>query len=192
MKQSILFIDRDGTIIEETKDKQIDTLNKLSFLPDVLYYLRKLKNETNFLFVMVTNQDGLGTDSFPEKYFFPIHRLILRILKSEQIIFDDIHIDTHFEWENHPNRKPNMGMLHQYMKGNHDLENSYVIGDRVSDIVLANNLGSKSIYLHPRDSSQANFTAKNWGEIYEFLIRQTRSHGIPQSINNNERLKKTN
>jgi len=150
----ILFIDRDGTIIQETDDEKIETIEKLDFLPEALFYLKKIREETNFLFVMVTNQDGLGTDAFPDHEFWPVHNFIMRLLESEGIHFDAIHIDEHFEKDNHPNRKPGTGMLTEYMNGEYDLENSYVIGDRATYVQLANNLGCKSISLSSAYSDQ--------------------------------------
>jgi imidazoleglycerol-phosphate dehydratase/histidinol-phosphatase len=171
----ILFIDRDGTIIEETEDEKIDTIDKLNFLPEVLYYLRKIREETNYLFVMVTNQDGLGTPVFPDHQFWPVHRFIMRLLDSEGIPFHKVHIDEHFEHENHPNRKPGTGMLREYMQGNYDLGGSYVIGDRASDVQLAQNLGCKSIYLtsaYSDAATQADFKPTGWKEIYDFLTKK--------------------
>ncbi|MEQ9468214.1 MAG: histidinol-phosphatase [Ekhidna sp.] len=171
--QPILFIDRDGTIIQETDDEKIETIEKLDFLPEALYYLKKIKEETNFLFVMVTNQDGLGTVAFPEHEFWPVQNFIMRLLESEGIHFDAVHIDEHYERDNHPNRKPGTGMLTKYMKGDYDLENSYVIGDRATDVQLARNLGCKAIYLTSAYSdaeTQAELKPKNWKEIYEFLV----------------------
>lgn len=172
--QPILFIDRDGTIIQETDDEKIETIEKLDFLPEALYYLKKIKEEANFLFVMVTNQDGLGTEVFPDQEFWPVHNFIMRLLESEGIHFDAVHIDEHFEKENHPNRKPGTGMLKDYLNGKFDIANSYVIGDRATDVQLAKNLGCKSIYLRSKYSdnrTQADLKPANWREIYEFLIR---------------------
>lgn len=168
--QPILFIDRDGTIIEEPEDEQIDAIEKLNFLPSVLYYLRKIQEETNFSLVMVTNQDGLGTESHPEKNFWPIQDLIMRILDTEQIMFDAVHIDEHFAADNHPNRKPGIGMLSSYLDGSHDIASSFVIGDRLSDVELAKNLGCRGILLSDQKSSDAALTTESWKEIYEFLL----------------------
>lgn len=171
--QTILFIDRDGTIIKETDDEKIETIEKLDFLPEALYYLKKIKEEFDFLFVMVTNQDGLGTEAFPEHEFWPVHHFIMRLLESEGITFDAVHIDEHFEKDNHPNRKPGTGMLTSYMGGDFDLANSFVIGDRATDVELANNLGCKAIYLtsaYSDTDTKADFKPKGWKEIYEFLL----------------------
>ncbi len=170
----ILFIDRDGTIIQETGNEKIETIEKLDFLPEALYYLKKIKEDFNYLFVMVTNQDGLGTPSFPDHEFWPVHNLILRILASEGISFYAVHIDEHYEKDNHPNRKPGVGMLKDYMNGEYDLANSYVLGDRATDVQLAENLGCKAIYL---SSAYSNYTTEavlkptSWKEIYEFLLK---------------------
>ena len=165
----ILFIDRDGTIIHETDDEKIEKIEKLSFLPEVLYYLRRIQEETNFLLVMVTNQDGLGTESFPDEEFWPVHEFIMRILESERIHFDAVHIDEHFESDNHPNRKPGIGMLTEYIEEDFDLANSYVIGDRVTDVQLAENLGCKAIHIYPDPITSAELTSESWKEIHQFL-----------------------
>lgn len=173
--QPILFIDRDGTIIQETDDEKIETIEKLDFLPEALFYLKKIKEETDYLFVMVTNQDGLGTDAFPDHEFWPVHNFIMRLLETEGIYFDAVHIDEHFESDNHPNRKPGTGMLTEYMKGDYDLANSYVLGDRATDVQLAKNLGAKAIYLksaYSDDSVDAELKTSSWKEIYEFLSVQ--------------------
>lgn len=171
--QPILFIDRDGTIIQETSDEKIETIEKLDFLPEALYYLKKIKEETDYLFVMVTNQDGLGTEAFPEHEFWPVHNFIMRLLASEGIHFHNVHIDEHYEKDNHPNRKPGIGMLSEYTMGKYDLHRSFVIGDRATDVLLARNLGTKAIYLtsaYSDTQTEAELKPKNWKEIYEFLV----------------------
>ena len=171
----ILFFDRDGTIIQETDDEKIETIEKLDFLPEALYYLKRIKDETNYLFVMVTNQDGLGTEAFPDHEFWPVHQFIMRLLESEGISFDAVHIDEHFEKDNNPNRKPGTGMLTSHMNGEYDLVNSYVIGDRATDVQLARNLGSKAIYLtsaYSDDETEAELKPTDWKEIYEYLKSQ--------------------
>lgn len=140
-----LFIDRDGTIIIEPADFQIDSYEKLRFLPNVISVLKAIQEKTDYEFVLVSNQDGLGTDSFPENTFWPAHNLMLQILEDEGIHFTAIHIDRSFEHENKPTRKPSTGMLGQYMNGDYDLSQSYVIGDRETDVQLAANLGAKAI-----------------------------------------------
>ncbi|MBR1463698.1 MAG: bifunctional histidinol-phosphatase/imidazoleglycerol-phosphate dehydratase HisB [Prevotella sp.] len=146
--QKILFIDRDGTLIEEPEDEQIDAFEKLKFVKGVFRNLAFIRKNLDFRFVMVSNQDGLGTPSFPEDTFWPVHRFILQSLEGEGITFDDIKIDRHFPEDNHPNRKPGTGMLTEYI-GNpaYDLAGSYVIGDRESDRQLAENLGCKALII---------------------------------------------
>lgn len=165
----ILFIDRDGTIIKEIMGENMDSIEKVTFLPGVLRYLRKIQAETNFFLAMVTNQDGLGTSGFPEADFWPVHHLIMRTLEGEEIVFDAVHIDEHYESDNHPNRKPGIGMLTNYLEGGFDLENSYVIGDRLTDVELSENLGCNAIHIFDQKSSNAVLTTENWKDIYEFL-----------------------
>lgn len=146
--QRVLLIDRDGTICQEPSDEQVDSLEKLKFVPGVIGALSFLRRHTDFRFVMVSNQDGLGTPSFPEDTFWPVQNLILDTLKGEGVEFDDIKIDRHFPEENAPTRKPGTGMLTEYMNNaEYDLADSYVIGDRDSDAQLAENLGCKALIL---------------------------------------------
>lgn len=167
--KKILFIDRDGTIvIEPPVDLQLDSLEKLEFYPGVFNGLSKIVNELDYELVMVTNQDGLGTNSFPEDTFWPAQNKIIQALKNEGIFFREIIIDKSFEHENLPTRKPGTGLLTHYLKGDFDLANSYVIGDRQTDIDLAKNLGSKSIFIGD-SNKQATFVTKNWNEIYNYL-----------------------
>jgi imidazoleglycerol-phosphate dehydratase/histidinol-phosphatase len=177
----ILFIDRDGTINAETADEQIDHIDKLNFLPDVFFYLRKIQAESNYVLAMVTNQDGLGTDAFPEDTFWPVHNLIMRTLESEGIKFDSVHIDEHFPKDNHPNRKPGTGMLTQYQDGTFDLKNSYVLGDRVTDVQLARNLGCKAIHIADEAVTDAELTTASWKEIYEYLILHPRKASVQRT-----------
>ena len=142
-----LFIDRDGTLVKEPFDEQLDAFEKLEFVPQVIRSLSLIREETDFEFVMVTNQDGLGTDSFPESTFWPIHNFILNTLKGEGIIFDDILIDKTFEAEHAPTRKPGTAMLTKYTRGDYDMSQCYVIGDRDTDVELAKNLRCKSFKL---------------------------------------------
>lgn len=179
----ILFIDRDGTINYETEDEQIDSIEKLKFLPDVLYYLRKIQAESDYMLVMVTNQDGLGTASFPEDTFWPVHNLIMRVLENEGISFDAVHIDEHFPKDNHPNRKPGIGMLKKYLNGDYDIANSYVLGDRMTDIQLAENLGCKGIHIASEKTTDAVLTTESWKEIYEFLILHPRKASVVRKTN---------
>ena len=167
--KKVLFIDRDGTITIEPKNEQIDSLEKLEFYPGVITNLNKICDETNFELVMITNQDGLGTSLFPEEDFLPAHNKILKILKNENINFSEILIDKSLPEDNAPTRKPKTGLLQKYLSGNYDLKNSFVIGDRISDIQLAKNLGCKAIYISNEKNSEAMLTTTNWNEIYEFL-----------------------
>lgn len=176
-----LFIDRDGTlVIEPPVDYQLDSLEKLEFYPKLFRNLYFIRKNLDFEFVMVTNQDGLGTSSFPEETFWPAHNKMLRALEGEGIIFDDILIDRSFPEDNSPDRKPRTGMLGKYLNGEYDLANSYVIGDRLTDLELAKNLGAKSIWLINPDSAGEELMAKgrslapvlitdDWDKITEFL-----------------------
>ncbi len=146
--KKILFIDRDGTLVEEPFDEQVDALDKITFKPGVFRWLGFLKERTDFLFVMVSNQDGLGTKSFPEDTFWPAHNFVLNTLKGEGIEFDDILIDSHFPEDNAPTRKPEIGLVKKYIEsGEYDIANSYVIGDRETDAQFARNIGCKSLIL---------------------------------------------
>ena len=170
--KKVLFIDRDGTLIWEPPDTfQIDNFEKLKFLPGVFTYLGRIAKELDFELVMVTNQDGLGTDSFPENTFWLVQNFIIDSFKNEGIAFSEVCIDKSFESENKPTRKPNTGMLTKYLSGNYDIENSYVIGDRLTDIKLAENLKCKSIFLKNYDSipKETELIAENWEQIYKFL-----------------------
>ena len=141
-----LFIDRDGTIIREPADEQIDSLEKLEFLPGVISALRSIA-QLDYELVMVSNQDGLGTPSFPEETFHPAHNKMLSTLEGEGVVFDRQLIDRTFPHDNAPTRKPGLGMLGDYLTGDYDLANCYVIGDRMTDLQLAKNLGAKGILL---------------------------------------------
>jgi imidazoleglycerol-phosphate dehydratase / histidinol-phosphatase len=173
--QKVLFIDRDGTLIwEPPTDFQIDSFEKLKFLPGVITWLSKIARELDYELVMVTNQDGLGTESFPENTFWPVHNLMMDVFKNEEIHFKSIHIDVSFEHENKPTRKPEIGMLIDYISADYDLKNSYVIGDRITDIKLAKNLGSKSIFIKKPSIIEKIEIYKtkvvaNWEEIYNYL-----------------------
>ena len=140
----LLIIDRDGTLIKEPDDYQIDSFEKLEFMPGAISWLGKIARETDYQLIMATNQDGLGTNSFPEETFWRPHNLMLQTLKGEGIVFDDILIDRSFEEENSPNRKPQTGMFGKYLNGDYNLAESFVIGDRLTDVQLAKNLGAKS------------------------------------------------
>lgn len=177
-----LFIDRDGTlVIEPPVDYQLDSLEKLEFYPKVFRNLYFIRKQLDFEFVMVTNQDGLGTSSFPEDTFWPAHNKMLKTLEGEGIVFDDMLIDRSFPEDNSPNRKPRTGMLGKYLAGEYDLANSYVIGDRLTDMELAANLGAKGIWLRPSDEEADRLLAENpslspvlitddWDKITEYLF----------------------
>jgi imidazoleglycerol-phosphate dehydratase/histidinol-phosphatase len=175
----VLFIDRDGTIIREPEDFQIDALDKLRFLEGAITNLARIAKETDFALVMVTNQDGMGTASFPEASFHPPQNLMLQTLADEGIEFDDVFVDTTFAHENSPTRKPGTGMLGKYMTGEYDVANSYVIGDRPTDVQLARNLGAKAIYIRnasfPLDEvAEDTFVVEGWDDIYRLLRRPDR------------------
>ena len=177
-----LFIDRDGTlVIEPPVDYQLDSLEKLEFYPKVFRNLYFIRKQLDFEFVMVTNQDGLGTSSFPEDTFWPAHNKMLKTLEGEGIVFDDMLIDRSCPEDNSPNRKPRTGMLGKYLAGEYDLANSYVIGDRLTDMELAANLGAKGIWLRPSDEEADRLLAGNpslspvlitddWDKITEYLF----------------------
>lgn len=177
-----LFIDRDGTlVIEPPVDYQLDSLEKLEFYPKVFRNLYFIRKQLDFEFVMVTNQDGLGTVSFPEETFWPAHNKMLKALEGEGIVFDDMLIDRSFPEDNSPNRKPRTGMMGKYLGGEYDLANSYVIGDRLTDMELAVNLGAKGIWLRPSDEEADKLLAENpsvspvlitedWDKVTEYLF----------------------
>lgn len=168
--KKVLFIDRDGTlIIEPPIDFQVDSLEKLEFYPGVFSALSKIANELDYELVMVTNQDGLGTSSFPEETFWPAQNKMLKAFENEGIIFSDIYIDKSFPEENLPTRKPGIAMLSKYVYGNYDLANSFVIGDRLTDLQLAKNLGCKSILISGNKNIEADLSSASWNEIYQFL-----------------------
>ncbi len=177
--KKVLFIDRDGTlIIEPPLDFQVDSLEKLEFYPEVIQNLARISQELDYELVMVTNQDGLGTDSFPEETFTVPHEKMLKTLENENVVFHDVLIDRSFENENSPNRKPRTGMLQKYIYGNYDLANSYVIGDRMTDIELAKNLGAKAIFLSKVNNEQAELRTQSWSEIYQFLKAKPRKASL--------------
>jgi len=172
--KKVLFIDRDGTILIEPGDQQIDSFKKMGFLPNAISALHKIATETEFELVLVSNQDGLGTKSFPTRTFQPVHDLLLKILASEGIVFKDIHIDPTLPEQNAPTRKPGIGMLKKYIEGGYDLAGSFVIGDRPSDIKLAKNLGCQAIFINSKTHKNAVLTTMDWEEIYQFLVKQPR------------------
>lgn len=167
--KKVLFIDRDGTIIEEPADEQVDSFAKLRFLPDVFSALRTIVKLSDYELVMVTNQDGLGTSSFPEETFWPVHNFIIDTLAGEGIRFTDVYIDRTFPADNAPTRKPGTAMLTKYLDGSYDLASSYVIGDRDTDVKLAENLGCKALKLS---------TAMSWGRVAEIVIAGSRTASL--------------
>jgi imidazoleglycerol-phosphate dehydratase/histidinol-phosphatase len=173
--KKLIFIDRDGTLIDEPTDNyQVDSLEKLRFKPFVISSLKEILHGTGYELVMVTNQDGLGSPSFPEEDFWPAHNKMLEIFRNEGIEFKAIHIDKSLPADPSPNRKPGTGMLTDYMKGNYDLHNSYVIGDRTTDMELAQNLGAKGIFLSDQLYDKAILCTPDWQEIRDFLVKRPR------------------
>jgi len=182
--KKILFIDRDGTILREPADEQIDSYEKFEFLPGVISALRFIRQHTDYLLVMVSNQDGLGTDSYPEEDFWPTHNLMLQILKGEGVEFDAIHIDRSFPEDNLPTRKPGIAMLNEYLSNdNYDIANSYVIGDRDSDAKLAENLGCKSILVNDYTSWEKVRELVYAGERTAEVRRATKETDICVTVN---------
>ena len=182
MKQA-LFIDRDGTILKEPEDEQIDSYDKFEFLPGVIRNLNFIRTKLDFEFVMVSNQDGLGTDSYPEDTFWPTHNLMLDVLKGEGVEFDDILIDRSFPSDNLPTRKPGTGMLGRYLSGDYDMSKCFVIGDRATDAQLAKNMGCRAIIINPQlrgdfagDSDV--YVADTWDKICEIIFAGERAASV--------------
>lgn len=167
--KKVLFIDRDGTIIAEPQDEQVDSFEKLTFLPGAISCLSKIAKETDFELVMITNQDGLGTTSFPEDAFWPVQNKMLEILRGEGAVFAEIFIDRSLPSQKAPTRKPGTAMLVKYIATGIDLGSSFVIGDRTTDIELAGNLGCKAIYIGEENSQAAELTTTDWNDIYKYL-----------------------
>lgn len=175
--KKVLFIDRDGTIIwEPPTDFQIDSLEKLEFLPKAISNLRRIAEEGEYELVLVTNQDGLGSEVFPEDTFWPAHNKMIKTLEGENVRFAAAHIDRHFPEDNSPERKPGVGMLGQYFSGEYDLAASYVIGDRLTDVQLAVNLGAKAIFIGSEQQTEGisdeqaaalSLVTTDWDAIYE-------------------------
>ena len=184
--KKVLFIDRDGTLALEPEDYQLDAFEKLKFYPQVFTFLGKIAKELDFSLVMVTNQDGLGTDSFPENTFWPVHELLLKSFEQEGIVFEEVLIDTSFPEDNSPNRKPKTGLLTSYKEDKqYDLNHSYVIGDRLTDMELAKNLGAKGIFIANDETLGAEGASEGltdsialktttWEAIYKFLKLEQR------------------
>jgi imidazoleglycerol-phosphate dehydratase/histidinol-phosphatase len=197
MKKKVLFIDRDGTIIKEAFDEQIDSFEKLIFYPKVFTFLGKIAKELDFELVMISNQDGLGTSVFPEETFWPVHNFILKAFENEEVVFDKILLDRTFPHENADTRKPGTGLLTEYFSEGYDLENSFVLGDRLTDIELAKNLGAKGIFINDNTNlGTAEITTKrdeldtfialesnDWERIYEFLKLESRTAELTRSTN---------
>ncbi len=198
MPKRVLFIDRDGTLVLEPENYQLDSLTKLEFYPKVFQFLSKIVKELDFELAMVTNQDGLGTESFPEETFWPTQNFILKAFENEGITFDEIFIDRSFPEDNASTRKPRTGMLTKYLNNpEYDLENSYVIGDRITDVELAKNLGSKAIFIKNEVNLGGNEIATSleelqnvitlqttdWQKIYEFLKLEERTASIKRTTN---------
>ena len=198
MPKRVLFIDRDGTLVLEPENYQLDSLTKLEFYPKVFQFLSKIAKELDFELAMVTNQDGLGTESFPEETFWPTQNFILKAFENEGITFDEIFIDRSFPEDNASTRKPRTGMLTKYLNNpEYDLENSYVIGDRITDVELAKNLGSKAIFIKNEENLGGNEIATSleelqnvialqttdWQKIYEFLKLEERTASIIRTTN---------
>ena len=195
--KNVLFIDRDGTLIKEPEDNQIDAFKKLEFYPEVFTYLKKIATELDYELVLVTNQDGLGTDSHPEEHFWPVHNFMIKCFENEGIVFADEHIDRTFADDNAPTRKPRTGLLTSYFSDDYDLKNSFVIGDRLTDVELAKNLGAKGIYINDQTFLGTNevsstkealapyigLETNTWSEIYEFLKLSNRSGNISRKTN---------
>ena len=181
--KKILFIDRDGTILREPEDEQIDSFEKFQFVPGAISSLHFLRQHTDYLFVMVSNQDGLGTPSYPESDFWPTHNLMLEILHSEGVEFDAQHIDRSFPKDNLPTRKPGTAMLTPYLDGAFDIAGSYVIGDRESDAQLAKNLGCKALILSP---------TMDWEKICETVYAGERTAEVKRTTKETDILVRVN
>ncbi|MFP9118649.1 bifunctional histidinol-phosphatase/imidazoleglycerol-phosphate dehydratase HisB [Flavobacterium sp. RNTU_13] len=181
--KKVLFIDRDGTlVIEPPVDYQLDSLEKLEFYPSVFSGLGKIAKELDYELVMVTNQDGLGTASFPEATFWPAQNKIIQAFENEGIRFSEVLIDRSFPEDNLPTRKPGTGMLTHYIKGNYDLANSFVIGDRLTDVQLAENLGCQSIFIGT-DCASATLCETRWDAIYRYLKQKPRTGSVVRKTN---------
>lgn len=188
----LLILDRDGTLIEEPEGYQIDSLEKLDYYPGVFQYLSRIVRELDFELLMITNQDGLGTAAFPEDTFWPAHDKMMRAFEREGITFKEVLIDRSFPEDNLPTRKPRTGLMTDYLNGDYDLANSFVIGDRLTDMELAKNLGAKGIWLNGKPALGADeveteakavheaivLSTTDWGDIYRYLRLQTRTASV--------------
>ncbi|NNE31184.1 MAG: bifunctional histidinol-phosphatase/imidazoleglycerol-phosphate dehydratase HisB [Winogradskyella sp.] len=173
MKKQVLFIDRDGTLIKEPSDEQIDAFEKLEFYPKVFQYLGKIAKELNFEIVMITNQDGLGTAVYPENTFWPVHNFVLKTFEAEGVVFKEQFIDRTFAKDNAPTRKPNTGLLTKFFSNGYDLKNSFVIGDRLTDVELAKNLGSKAIYINDNTNLGTDEVTVSNNELKDYIALET-------------------
>jgi len=187
--KKVLFIDRDGTLIKEPfEDEQVDSLEKLEFIPMVFQALNLIVRNLDFELVIVSNQDGLGSVSFPEENFWPAHNKMVTAFRNEGIVFTDVFIDRSLPDDNAETRKPNIGMLREFVEGDYDLENSFVIGDRLIDIELAKNLGAKGILLSDRITQdeievaglQENCAVStgSWMKVYEYILAGARTASV--------------
>tara|TARA_R110002050_G_scaffold16019_2_gene49103 strand:+ start:201622 stop:202755 length:1134 start_codon:yes stop_codon:yes gene_type:complete len=195
--KKVLFIDRDGTIIKETVDEQIDAFDKMIFYPKAFTFLGKIAKELDYELVMITNQDGLGTAAFPEETFWPVHNFILNSFENEGVVFNKVFLDRTFPHENANTRKPGTGLLTEYFCEAYDLANSFVIGDRLTDMELAKNLGAKGIFINDETNlGTGEITVKrseldafiaietnDWEKIYEFLKLKDRVSEISRKTN---------
>lgn len=173
--KKVLFIDRDGTILMEPANEQVDSFEDFQFLPGVITALSKIAKETDYELLMITNQDGLGTESFPETTFWPWHNKMLQILKGEGIEFAKIFIDRTFSEDNAPTRKPGTAMLTKYLAQGIDLESSFVIGDRITDLQLARNIGCNAIFLKNEKHPYAVLSTPDWNDVYLYLKSKPRT-----------------
>ncbi|CAH8285989.1 imidazoleglycerol-phosphate dehydratase [Mariniflexile fucanivorans] len=195
--KKVLFIDRDGTLIKEPADEQVDSFEKLIFYPKVFQFLSKICKELDYEIIMVTNQDGLGTPDNPSEKFWPIHNFVLNTFRNEGIEFKEVYIDETYAKDNAPTRKPNTGLLTKFFTNHYDLKNSFVIGDRLTDVELAKNLGSKGIFINDETHLGTNeitvkreeldpyiaLESNDWEEIYNFLKLEDRVQEITRNTN---------
>lgn len=179
MKRRVIFVDRDGTIIKEPSDtQQVDSLERLSFVPGAIGALRDICRDTGYELVMVTNQDGLGTSSFPEESFIPAHQKMLEVLAGEGIEFSEVLIDRSFPHEGLETRKPGLGLLGRYLTEDYDLSRSFVIGDRETDVRLATNLGARGLFLGEESQEKTALSTTSWSEIARFVRGQWRAASV--------------
>ena len=191
----LLILDRDGTLILEPEGYQVDSLEKVTYYPGIFQFLSRIVKELDFELLMITNQDGLGTDIFPEETFWPAHNKVLEVFENEGITFKDVFIDRTYPEDNAPTRKPGTALLVDYMNGDYDLENSFVVGDRLTDVELAKNLGAQGIWLNNDPDLGADevsaskealeghlaLTTTSWEEIYRFLKLASRTASVQRT-----------